>query len=213
MVDFGSALNTYGQNKNDIAKEVLFDLLKDPSAFYETSEVPTALDIAETLTLCRLQLETYQNSFREQSPDLRLEVIHALNSVSASIHLLYEQLRALPNKESSLGQLVKNYIVSHLLTFPKEAAGDSLDFLNLQLDDERSIRQDIESIIIEIDHARETWRAKNTAITHEEPGLLIDSSSATAFRAGVGFFAGRDNGLAGAVSDIPIQLEGTGFIV
>jgi hypothetical protein len=152
------------ENRN----ETLFNLLKDPPAFYGTSKVPTALDIAETLTLCWLQLEKFQVSITAQSPDVRLEVIQILNSIGTELLRLYEQLRTLPS-EDNLDKLVKDYIFSHLLTSPKEISEDSLDFLNLQLDETYTMKQAVDGIIININNAREICRAKTIPISHDEP--------------------------------------------
>src|SRR3990167_3978291 len=97
-------LEVANQNNHTINRktrnEVLFNLLKDPTTFYRTTEVPTALDIAETLTFCRLQLEAYQDLLKVQSSDVRLESIHILNSISPELLRLYEQLRTLPSASS-----------------------------------------------------------------------------------------------------------------
>lgn len=152
------------ENKN----ETLFNLLKKPTAFYEAPKVPTALDIAETLTVCRLQLEAYQDLFKTQSLDVRLEIIQILNSISPELLKLYEQLRILPSSDN-LTDLVKKYIFAHLLTSPKEPSEDSLDFLNLPLDEMQTIKQCVDNILININHAREAWGVKNTPLSHDEP--------------------------------------------
>ncbi len=128
--------------------EVLFNMLNNPT---ETADTHTALDIAETLTLCRFKLEAYRNSFRGLSEDIRLQAIHALNSTSTKIFALYEQLQALPN-HSDIAAFIKQCIVAH----PDRKNDFSADTLNQQFpmlseDDARSLKQKLTDIITSMD--------------------------------------------------------------
>lgn len=71
--------------------EALYNTLSDPKKFYREAHVPSALDIAETLTLCRLQLESFQPCMTALPTDKRLKIIHILNAVSNIILELYEK--------------------------------------------------------------------------------------------------------------------------
>lgn len=170
-------LETASSNGHIISKstrnDVLFDLLKDPRVL---RPFPTAFDIAETLTLCRLQLEAFQGSFVTRSENARLEAVRILNSMTLPLLALYEKLNALPNKSSGFDEFIKNYIVTHLIVFPKDEKDDSAEALDLQLatlheDDARSLRQNIDDIIIGINHARESWQAKSKSILRNESNL------------------------------------------
>jgi hypothetical protein len=179
------------ENRN----ETLYNLLKDPTAFYRTRSVPTALDIAETLTLCRLQLENFQSSLIGRSQKERLEAVHILNTVSMQLFALYEKLHVLPDHNSSLSIIVKNYIIAYLISSRTDSS--SLDEFTLQLetlsaDNAASIKQSVDDIIVSIRHVRERWNFSNLG-------------GAAALTAGVGFFADRNAGLAKAESNATMK--------
>lgn len=89
---------------------------------------------------------------------------------------LYEKLNTLPNKSSGFDEFIKNYIVTHLIVFPKDEKDDSAEALDLQFailheDDARSLRQNIDDIIIGINHARESWQANNESVLRNESNI------------------------------------------
>jgi len=158
--------------------EVLFNFLKDPVAFYDTPTIPTALDIAGILTLCRLRLESHQSLLKVQTQDKQLEIINILNSVAAQINSLYENLDALPEKNIDLNAIIKRYIISHLIVSPKENKDDLiLNEINSQLKKLHrnvacSIKQDIDKIIMNINRKREYCIKIQTYHDDEKYGLM-----------------------------------------
>jgi len=142
--------------------QVLYDLLKDPTAFYKTSVIPDALDIAELLTLCRLQLEQHQDFFVKRSPGKRLETIHMLNSVSAKILDLFKQLYNMSEKDDNLVTQVKKYIVLHLIS-KKDESENIPQFVTSN----HNLKHSINDIIMDMNQARELWIIKNTPVLQE----------------------------------------------
>lgn len=115
--------------------EVLFDLLKKPTDFFHIRNTPTALDVAETLTLCRLGLEKYQSKFIGLSADDRLKTIHILNSVSKSILILYEVLNALSEPCGHSDLLIKKLIIFYCLALDEKVLKRTNEELNAELDE------------------------------------------------------------------------------
>lgn len=83
VLEVASQNNHVVRQKN--RNEVLFNLLQDPMVFFRAGVIPSVLDIAETLTLCRFRLEAYQDFLKTQPSELRIEIIHMLNEVSSEI--------------------------------------------------------------------------------------------------------------------------------
>lgn len=78
----------------------------------------TAFEIAETLTLCRFNLETYQPWIEERSADERLLAIKILHAQSQLIFELYEQIRLTPHVQAArhLENRVKQWLVNQVFS-------------------------------------------------------------------------------------------------
>lgn len=150
----GHAINTTHRS------DVLFDLLKDPFALFDKGTLPTAFEIAEILTLCRFNLESYLRSFTGHSLDERLEAVNLLNSLSMQLLALNEKLHRFSAQNNELDIVIKKHIVAHLFAGSITASDSSVDALNKQLeslpaDDGCSIKQNLDNIVKLIEHERE----------------------------------------------------------
>lgn len=108
--------------------EVLYNLLKDPVAFYRKQTIPTALDIAETLTLCRFGLESDQELLKQLSDDVRLNVINEINSAPSKAPNLNEIIKiALQKNEERLQEKAREEKALEEKRQPQENRNDSSD--------------------------------------------------------------------------------------
>jgi len=76
----------------------------------------TALDMAETLTLCRFNLEFLQDVLTQCSADERVLTTRVLNSQSSGVFNLYKQIRALPSEGTQTDAFeneVKSFLLKH----------------------------------------------------------------------------------------------------
>ncbi|MCE3044657.1 phosphotransferase [Legionella sp. 16cNR16C] len=132
---------------------VLFDLLKKPSDFYQVRSTPTALDVAEILSLCRVELDEYQGRFTGLSAGARLRIVHNLNEAAAAILALYKILNSLSGPHAHIHSILKKLIVSCCLVQDETVFKDVKDKLNVELatlsyEDASKIKNSLDAIIM-----------------------------------------------------------------
>jgi len=136
--------------------ETLFQIFNNPDA--------TAIEMAETLTVCRFNLEENRLMLATLSSDKRLELIQLLNSHSKIIFELSNQIRATYSTEKpDLEREIKTFLVNYVIT--QQTQISAIDTLNQLLPDQNEatslIKERLNNLIQHIDKAK-TW------ITHQK---------------------------------------------
>lgn len=169
-----ASLNGYTVSQ-DSKSEMLSNLLINPVSFNQADKVPTALEIAETLTLCRLHLENSQQIFETLTQDKKLELIKLLNAKASEILSLYEKLNALSLSENQI-QSAKNHLLSHLIPSCQKKNQKEMNQLNMSTDISIKVKQYIDNIFIDT-KLESTPHKENTSVYHTKSNSIQEISA------------------------------------
>ena len=117
----------------------------------------TALEIAETLTLCRFNLETHQEELMARAPELRLATIKLLQAESEPLLALYELIRTTHGEDSAIEASMKSFLLDNIHhQHPEDNLTDSVKtFLeNVSEEDTSNLEAPLIELIQSIEHEK-----------------------------------------------------------
>lgn len=161
--------NGHGIRETSNRKEALLHLANKGNA--------TALEIAETLTLCRLNLDSLQERLTNCTREQRFMSTHILNSASEQLLALNNHIHQIYGTDSTVEQQVKNFIFDQIISNQPTDTVES--FLTaVQADEASSLKEYLEPLVQHM-HADKKCIEFDQALTQYKKNLFLLRQNAT----------------------------------